>query len=134
MASSPNALVATLIVQTVSSFASIAIPLLGPPLMAHAGLPPESIGLVSAMTSAGICWCLACGGPILGHHGPVRTLQIGLACTAVGLLVLSQPLGLLGLLGAEQLARSPQGLGPRRHAVEPQLLDGRPLGQLGRDR
>ncbi|HEY8610925.1 MAG TPA: MFS transporter [Roseomonas sp.] len=95
-----SALVATLIVQTVSSFATIAIPLLGPPLMARAGLPPESIGLVSAMTSAGICWCLACGGPMLGHHGPVRTLQIGLACTALGLFVLSQPLGLLGLLGA----------------------------------
>jgi MFS family permease len=95
-----SALVATLIVQTVSSFATMAIPLLGPPLMARAGLPPESIGLVSAMTSAGICWCLACGGPMLGHHGPVRTLQIGLACTALGLFVLSQPLGLLGLLAA----------------------------------
>lgn len=95
-----SALVATLTVQTISSFATIAIPLLGPPLMARAGLPPESIGLVSAMTSAGICWCLACGGPMLGHHGPIRTLQIGLACTAFGLFVLSQPLGLLALLGA----------------------------------
>lgn len=95
-----SALVATLIVQTISSFATIAIPLLGPPLMARAGLPPEGIGLVSAMTSAGICWCLACGGPMLGHHGPVRTLQIGLACTALGLFVLSQPLGLPALLGA----------------------------------
>ncbi|WP_426954371.1 MFS transporter [Muricoccus radiodurans] len=95
-----SALVVTLFVQTVSSFSSLAVPLLGPPLMARAGLPPESIGLVSAMTSAGICWCLACGGPLLGHHGPVRTLQIGLACMALGLLILSQPLGLLGLLGA----------------------------------
>jgi MFS family permease len=95
-----SALVATLVVQTVSSFSSLAIPLLGPPLMARAGLPPESIGLVSAMTSAGICWCLACGGPMLAHHGAIRTLQIGLACMALGLLVLSQPLGLLGLLGA----------------------------------
>lgn len=95
-----SALIATLIVQTVSSFASLAVPLLGPPLMARAGLPPESIGLVSAMTSAGICWCLACGGLMLGHHGPVRTLQIGLGCMAAGLFMLSQPLGLLGLLGA----------------------------------
>lgn len=37
---------------------------------------------------------------MLGHHGPVRTLQIGLACMAIGLLALSQPLGLIGLLGA----------------------------------
>ncbi|UFN48812.1 MFS transporter [Roseomonas sp. OT10] len=95
-----SALAATLIVQIVSSFASLAIPLIGPPLMARAGQPPEGIGVVSAMTSAGICWCLACGGPMLGHHGPVRTLQIGLACMALGLFVLSQPLGPLGLLGA----------------------------------
>ncbi|SHK16426.1 Nitrate/nitrite transporter NarK [Roseomonas rosea] len=95
-----SALVATLLVQTVSSFSSLAVPLLGPPLMARAGLQPESIGLVSAMTSAGICWCLACGGPMLTRHGPIRTLQIGLACMAIGLFALSQPLGLLGLLGA----------------------------------
>ena len=95
-----SALVATLLVQTVSSFSSLAVPLLGPPLMARAGLAPESIGLVSAMTSVGICWCLACGGPMLTRHGPIRTLQIGLACMALGLFALSQPLGLLGLLGA----------------------------------
>lgn len=95
-----NALIATSIVQVVSSFASMSVPLLGPPLMARAGLPPESIGLVSATTSAGICWFLACGGPMLGHHGSVRTLQIGLACVALGLLMLSQPLGAFGLVGA----------------------------------
>ena len=95
-----SALVATSIVQTISSFSSLTVPLLGPPLMAHAGLAPESIGLVSAMTSAGICWCLACGGPMLSHYGPVRTLQIGLVCMALGLFALSQPLGLVGLLGA----------------------------------
>jgi len=95
-----SALIATLIVQTVSSFASTAIPLLGPPLMARAGLPPESIGFVSALLSGGICWFLACGGPMLGHFGAIRTLQIGLACMALGLLMLSQPLGLASLLGA----------------------------------
>jgi len=95
-----SALVATLIVQTVSSFASIAIPLLGPPLMARAGLPSESIGFVSALSSAGICWFLACGGPMLGNFGAIRTLQIGLGCMALGLFLLSQPLGLLSLLGA----------------------------------
>jgi MFS family permease len=50
---------------------------------------------------------------MLGHHGPVRTLQIGLACTAVGLLVLSQPLGLLGLLGALAIGF---GVGPNTPA------------------
>lgn len=68
--------------------------------MARAGLTPESIGLVSAMSSVGICWFLACGGAMLSHHGPIRTLQIGMVCMALGLALLSQPLGLLGLLGA----------------------------------
>ncbi len=68
--------------------------------MERAGLPPESIGLVSALSAGGICWFLATGGAMLGHFGPIRTLQMGLACMALGLLVLSQPLGLLGLLGA----------------------------------
>lgn len=95
-----NALAATMMVQVVSAFASTMVPLLGPPLMQQAGLPAESIGLVSAMTSAGICWFLACGGPMLSHHGAVRTLQIGLACVAMGLLVLSLPLGVISLAGA----------------------------------
>ncbi|WP_131547698.1 MFS transporter [Roseococcus sp. SYP-B2431] len=95
-----SALAGTLLVQTVCAFASIAVPLMGPLLMAQAGLAPEKIGLVSAISSAGICWFLACGGPMLNHHGPIRTLQLGMACMALGLFVLSQPLGLLGLLGA----------------------------------
>ncbi len=95
-----SALAATLLVQTVSSFANMAIPLLGPPLMERAGLPAESIGFVSALLSVGICWFLACGGPMLGHFGPIRTLQAGLAFTALGLIVLAQPLGLLSLAGA----------------------------------
>ncbi|MBC9206105.1 MFS transporter [Roseomonas aerophila] len=95
-----SALAATLIVQTVSSFSNMAIPLLGPLLMARLGLPPESIGYVSALSALGICWFLACGGPMLLHFGPVRTLQLGLVITALGLLTLSQPLGLLSLLGA----------------------------------
>lgn len=95
-----SALAGTLLVQTVCSFASISVPLLGPPLMARAGLAPENIGLVSAMSAAGICWFLGCGGPMLGHFGPIRTLQIGLLFMVAGLLVLSQPLGLLGFLGA----------------------------------
>lgn len=86
---------------------------MGPPLMARAGLPPESIGVVSAMSAAGICWFLACGGPMLSHHGPIRTLQIGLACMALGMAVLSQPLGMLGLLGAVALGF---GTGPNTPA------------------
>lgn len=95
-----SALSATLLVQVVSSFAAAAIPLLGPLLTLRWGLAPESIGYVSAVVSAGICWFLACGNPMLDHHGPVRALQIGLVFVAAGLLLLSQPFVLVGLAGA----------------------------------
>lgn len=95
-----SALSATLLVQVVSSFAAAAIPLLGPLLTLRWGLAPESIGYVSAVVSVGICWFLACGNPMLDHHGPVRALQIGLVFVAAGLLLLSQPFALIGLAGA----------------------------------
>ncbi|MGO4736233.1 MFS transporter [Bosea sp. 2KB_26] len=86
--------------QVISSFAAAAIPLLGPILTQRWGMTPESIGYVSAVVSVGICWFLACGGPMLDHHGPIRALQLGLIFVAVGLLLLSQSFGLLGLVGA----------------------------------
>ena len=95
-----SALSATLLVQVVSSFAAAAIPLLGPVLTQRWGMTPESIGYVSAVVSGGICWFLACGGPMLDHHGPIRALQLGLIFVAVGLLLLSQSFGLVGLVGA----------------------------------
>jgi MFS family permease len=95
-----SALCATLLIQIVSSFASAAIPLLGPILTQRWGLPPESIGYVSAIVSIGICWCLACGGPMLDHYGPIRTLQLSLACVAAGVALLAYPNVFVGLLGA----------------------------------
>jgi MFS family permease len=95
-----SALSATLLVQVVSSLAGAAIPLLGPILTLRWGLAPENIGYVSAVVSAGICWFLACGGPMLDHHGPVRTLQFGLLFVAAGLALLAQPVIWLGLAGA----------------------------------
>lgn len=94
------ALGATLIVQVMSSFASAAIPLLGPILTERWNLAPEKIGYISAMTSVGICWFLACGGPMLNHHGPIRTLQLGLVLISLGLVCLVQPYVGIGFLGA----------------------------------
>lgn len=95
-----SALSATLLVQVVSSFAAAAVPLLGPILTLRWGLAPQDIGYVSAVVSAGICWFLACGGVMLGHYGPIRTLQFGLLSVAVGLAILSQPVIAVALVGA----------------------------------
>lgn len=86
--------------QTVCAFSGMAVPVLGPPLMERAGLAPESIGLVTATSSIGICWFLACGGPMLSHFGAIRTLQVGTVLMATGLAIMAQPLGVLALVGA----------------------------------
>lgn len=114
-----SALSATLLVQVVSSFAAAAIPLLGPLLTQRWNLPPESIGYVSATVSIGICWCLACGGPMLDHHGPIRTLQLGLASIGLGLLLLSQPIAVLGFCGALLIGL---GLAPNNPAGSTMLM------------
>lgn len=108
-----SALGATLLVQTISSFVAGVVPLLGPILTARASLSPESIGYVSALITVGNCWYLACGGPMLSHFGPVRSLQIGLVFIAIGLLVLSQPIGVVALVGAVAVGF---GLGPNTSA------------------
>jgi MFS family permease len=95
-----RALTATLIVQTVSSFATFSVPLLGPLLTERARLSPESIGYISALLSAGICWFLASGSAMLNHYGPIRTLQIGLACSVIGLMMIAQPFGIVIASGA----------------------------------
>jgi MFS family permease len=114
-----SALSATLLVQVVSSFAAAAVPLLGPLLTQRWNLPPESIGYVSATVSFGICWCLACGGPMLDHHGPVRTLQLGLACVCLGMIFLSQQAAALGFIGALLLGL---GLAPNNPAGSTMLM------------
>lgn len=118
-----SALAGTLLVQTVCAFASISVPILGPPLMERAGLRPESIGLIAALSSAGICWFLASGGPMLERFGPIRTLQIGMVCMAIGLLAL--PLGALGMLGALAIGF---GNGPNTPAGSQILIRSAPPG------
>lgn len=114
-----SALSATLLIQVVSSFAAAAVPLLGPILTQRWNLPPESIGYVSATVSVGICWCLACGGPMLDHHGPIRTLQLGMVSISLGMIFLSQPVAALGFVGALLLGL---GLAPNNPAGSTMLM------------
>jgi len=96
-----------------SSFAAAALPLLGPVLTQRWSMAPEGIGYVSAVLAIGICWYLACGGPMLRHVGPVRSLQLGLAIVAIGLLLLAMPFQMAGLTGALMIGL---GLGPNTPA------------------
>jgi MFS family permease len=114
-----SALSATLLVQVTSSFAAAAVPLLGLVLTQRWNMAPESIGLISAVISAGICWFLACGNPMLEHHGPIRSLQFGLVFIAAGLCLLAQPVGFLGFFGALMMGL---GLAPNTPAGSQVLM------------
>lgn len=95
-----RALAATLLVQILSSLAAASVPLLGPLLTQRWGIAPEGIGYISATVSVGICWYLACGGPMLAHLGPVRSLQAGLLAVGLALLLMAQSHLVAGLIGA----------------------------------
>jgi MFS family permease len=83
------ALGATLLMQSVASFMTQSLPVLGPVLTAGFGLPPEAIGNVSALSAAGTVFFLAFGGPVLAKLGPVRMLQAGAALAAAGMLAVA---------------------------------------------
>jgi MFS family permease len=114
-----RALAATLLVQILSSLGGASVPLLGPLLTQRWGIAPEGIGYVQAAVSVGICWYLACGGPMLGHLGAVRSLQAGLLAVAAGLALMAQPHWLSGLGGALLLGL---GLGPNTPAGSQVLM------------
>ena len=122
------ALGSTLLVQVVSSLGAGATPLLGPFLTQRWGVPTESVGYLTAMQSAGICWYLAGGSPMLAHFGAIRSLQIGLACVALGLLLLSQPLLPLAMAGALLIGL---GLAPNTPAGSQVLMRAAPPAHRG---
>lgn len=80
------ALGATLLMQTMASFMTQSLPVIGPALTADFGLAPEAIGNLSALNAFGTVFFLAFGSPVLARLGPVRMLQAGAATAALGLL------------------------------------------------
>lgn len=122
------ALGSTLLVQVVCSVGAGATPLLGPFLTQRWGVPTESIGYVTAMQSAGICWYLAGGSPMLAHFGPIRSLQIGLVALAIGLLLMSQPALPVAMVGALLIGL---GLAPNTPAGSQILMRAAPPAHRG---
>ncbi|WP_158537043.1 MFS transporter [Humitalea rosea] len=80
------ALCGTLLMQAVASFVTQSLPVIAPLITASAGMSPESIGNFSALVAGGTLLFLLLGGPFLLRWGPVRTLQLGAALSALGLL------------------------------------------------
>ena len=101
-----GALGATLLMQAVASFLTQSLPVLAPLITRNAGLAPEDIGNLAAMVAGGTILFLLLGGPLLSRWGPVRTLQVGGALLAAGML-----LAAVGTLPALLLASLLLGIG-----------------------
>jgi len=109
-----TALGVTLLMQTVAAFLGQVLPVLAPLLTSGAGVSPQGIGYLSALTSFGTVLFLAFGGPLLARLGPVRSLQLGTGLAALSLLLATSGLwaGLLAcalLLGVGYGPTPPAG-------------------------
>jgi MFS family permease len=103
------ALSATLLMQTVGTFLSQAVPVVAPLMTAELGLRPEAIGNLSSLNTLGAILFLLLGTPLVLRLGPLRALQIGSLVGAAALLVSAT--GLLPLVFAAALLMG-VGYGP----------------------
>jgi MFS family permease len=121
-------LLATLLVQTVSTFNSQIVPVVAPRITAELGLPPEMVGNYASLNTFGAILFLLFGTPLLAAFGPTRMLQSGVLLAACALALAAS--GELWLLPAAALlmgigygptgpagSRILQATAPPRHRV-----------------
>ncbi|MCP8937867.1 MFS transporter [Alsobacter sp. SYSU M60028] len=82
-------LAATILLQTTTAFLSRLVPTLAPILMVATGLPEQSIGYMSALSTAGSMLFLSMGTPVIRRYGPIRTLQVGMLLSGFGIALLA---------------------------------------------
>jgi MFS family permease len=80
-------LVATFGMQVAIVFATLAVTVVGPPLTAEAGLAPETIGYLIAVSYLGTVLYLLVGSPVIPRFGPARVLQAGAVLAGLALLL-----------------------------------------------
>ncbi|UOM37228.1 MFS transporter [Acuticoccus sp. I52.16.1] len=100
------ALVVATAMQTVLAMLTRALPVIGPPITALAGVPDENVGHLAALCSFGTMVFLLGGAPLIAVFGPVRLLQCGALLGGGAIL-----LGLSGSWAALLLASFAIGVG-----------------------
>ncbi|MBU8546463.1 MULTISPECIES: MFS transporter [Roseomonadaceae] len=80
------ALSATLLMQTVGTFLSQAVPVVAPLMTAELGLRPEAVGNFASLNTLGAILFLLFGTPLVARFGPLRMLQAGAVLGSVALL------------------------------------------------
>lgn len=79
------ALGVTSLMQATTALLTGTLPVIGPILTAAAGVPPEWVGHLTAMSSLGTMLFLLGGNPLLPRFGAVRLLQLGVLLGAASL-------------------------------------------------
>ncbi|MBU8541535.1 MFS transporter [Falsiroseomonas tokyonensis] len=80
------ALSATLLMQTVGTFLSQAVPVVAPLMTAELGVRPEAIGNFASVNTLGAILFLLFGTPLVARYGPLRMLQAGALLGSLALL------------------------------------------------
>ncbi len=84
-------LIATLLVQIASAFLSRLVPTIAPVLHDERGMSESLIGYLSGFATIGSIAFLLAGGPMMRRFGPIRSLQLGLIASAVGIVLIALP-------------------------------------------
>lgn len=84
-------LIATLLVQVTSALLSRLVPTIAPVLHAERDVGEAMIGYLSGFATVGSIAFLLAGGPMMRRYGPIRSLQLGLVASAVGIALIGVP-------------------------------------------
>lgn len=94
------ALPITLLVQSAASAAALAPAVAAPTLLLALGLGPVAVGLYIATVYLAAMVSSQWGAALVERWGPIRTSQVSLGFTAVGVLMVAVPQPMAALLGA----------------------------------
>lgn len=92
-------LIATLLVQVTSAFLSRLVPTIAPVLQDERGISESLIGYLAGFATVGSIAFLLAGGPMMRRYGPIRSLQLGLVASAIGIALIAAPTTLALFIG-----------------------------------
>ena len=84
-------LIATMLVQVTSAFLSRLVPTIAPVLHEERGISEALIGYLAAFATVGSIAFLLAGGPMMRRYGPIRSLQLGMIASGLGIILIAAP-------------------------------------------
>jgi MFS family permease len=84
-------LFATMLVQVTSAFLSRLVPTIAPVLHDERGMSEALVGYLAAFATLGSIAFLLAGGPMMRRYGPIRSLQLGMIASGLGIVLIAAP-------------------------------------------